>query len=144
MTTEFIDGGMDAFWSATLASATGLPRPPFSPAVKVSGAMLFTSGQTYPIVGEQNPLPPAEVSLADQTRACLVNLEAIVAEAGGTLRDVVAVTIHNTRMTEQSAVNAVYTEFFGDHRPARTHVEVTRLADPDLLIEITAVAALPS
>lgn len=144
MSVEFIDGGMDAYWSTTLAAATGLPRPPFSPAVKVSGTLLFISGQTYPIVGDQDPLPPAEVPLADQTRACLVNLEGIVSVAGGSLEDVVSVTIHSTRMAEQSVVNAVYTEFFGDHRPTRTHVEVVRLADPGLLIEITAVAALPS
>ncbi|GGD78935.1 RidA family protein [Microbacterium murale] len=141
MTIEFIDAGLDAYWSATLASATGLARPPFTPAVKVSGAMLFTSGQTYPVVGESDPRPPAEVSLADQTRACLLNLERIVIAAGGQRTDIVSLTIHNTMMSDQDVVNNVYTEFFGEHRPARTHVEVRRLADPDLLIEITAVAA---
>lgn len=142
MPVEFIDAGLDAYWSTTLASATGLPRPPFTPAVRVVGAMLFTSGQTYPVVGETDPPPPAEVSLADQTRACLLNLERIVVAAGGARTDIVSLTIHNTRMSDQDAVNAVYTKFFGDHRPARTHVEVRRLADPHLLIEITAVAAL--
>jgi 2-iminobutanoate/2-iminopropanoate deaminase len=102
----------------------------------------FTSGQTYPIVGDSGARPPAEASLAEQTRACLVNLETVVRAAGGQRDDIVSVTIYNTRMAEQDAVNAVYTEFFGAHRSARTHVEVSRLADPSLLIEIQAIAGV--
>jgi 2-iminobutanoate/2-iminopropanoate deaminase len=142
MTNEFISDGLDAHWPAALVETTGLSRPPFSPAVKVTGPLVFTSGQTYPVVGDADAPPAAEVSLADQTHACLVNLETIVAAAGGHREDIVSVTIYNTRMAEQGVVNAVYSEFFADHRPARTHVEVSRLADPALLIEIAAIAAL--
>jgi 2-iminobutanoate/2-iminopropanoate deaminase len=47
-------------------------------------------------------------------------------------------------MTRQSEVNRAYREYFGDHRPSRTHVGVTALAGPDLLVEIEVVAAVPA
>ncbi|GAA4178142.1 RidA family protein [Gryllotalpicola koreensis] len=103
MSTDFIDAGLDARWSDTLAS---------------------------------------EATLAEQTRACLANIDRIITAAGGQRTDIAAVTIYNTRLAEQDVVNAVCSEFFGEHRPARTHVEVSRLADPELLIEISAMAAL--
>jgi 2-iminobutanoate/2-iminopropanoate deaminase len=138
---DFIDGGLDAHWSSTLAESTGLARPPFSPAAKARGTLVFVSGQTYPVIGEEAG-PASEASMAEQTRACLANLDAVLAAAGASRTDVVKVTIFNTRMGEQSAVNAEYTAFFGAHRPARSHVEVSALADPALLVEIEAIAVI--
>jgi 2-iminobutanoate/2-iminopropanoate deaminase len=139
---EFIDGGLDAHWSATLAESTGLARPPFSPAATARGTLVFVSGQTYPVIGDAGAAPASESSMADQTRACLVNLDAVLAAAGASRTDVVKVTIFNTRMSEQAAVNAEYSAYFGDHRPTRSHVEVSALADPDLLVEIEAIAVI--
>ena len=139
---QHVDAGLDAYWGATLAEETGLARPPFSPAVVTSGRTVYVSGQTYPVIGSDAPADPATIGIGEQTRACLENLGAVVRAAGGTIEDIVKVTIFNTAMTEQGAVNEVYLAFFGDHRPARSHVEVSRLADPRLKIEIEAVAVL--
>lgn len=141
MTHEYIDAGLEAHWSTTLREATGLAGPPFAPVVRASGIMVYTSGQTYPVLNSESP-PPARVDIREQTRACLANIDHLVRAAGGRRRDIVNVTIYNTRMEQQAVVNDVYLEFFGDHRPTRTHVEVTRLADPDLLVEIAAIAVL--
>ncbi len=139
---EYIDAGLEAHWSGSLAEATGLAHPPFAPVVRTSGIAIYTSGQTYPIIGVSGQPPAADASLEEQTEACLVNIHNLVRAAGGTKDDIVKVTIYNTRMSDQAAVNAVYLRFFDDHRPTRTHVEVARLADPDLLIEIEATAVI--
>ncbi|CAN5328298.1 RidA family protein [soil metagenome] len=139
---EFIDAGLDAHWSSTLAEATGTAKAPFSAVVRTSGVTIYTAGQTFPVIGANDTRPAAEVSLREQTEACLINIDLLLTAAGATRSDVVKVTIFNTVMSEQPVVNEVYREFFGDHRPTRSHVEVTRLADPDLLIEIEAIAVV--
>ncbi|PPF90046.1 hypothetical protein C5B96_00450 [Subtercola sp. Z020] len=139
---EFLDAGLDAFWGETLAAATGSERPPFSAVVKAPGHAVYLSGQTYPVIGSTDAVAPALVDLREQTEACLQNLDRLITAAGGTRTDIVKVTIFNTDMSRQQVVNDAYAEFFGDHRPARSHVEVSRLADPDLLIEIEAIASL--
>lgn len=139
---EYIDAGLDAHWSTTLADVTGMPKPPFAPLVRASGTTIYLSGQTYPVIGSNTPVPAAEANLEEQTRACLENIDNLVRAGGGTRSDIVKVTIFNTRMDQQDVVNAVYTAFFNTHRPTRTHVEVSRLADPDLLIEIEAIAVV--
>ncbi|GAA4155442.1 RidA family protein [Leifsonia shinshuensis] len=139
---EYIDAGLEAHWSASLAEATGLARPPFAPVVKTSGTTVYLSGQTYPIIGVSGQKPAAEASLEEQTEACLANIHNLVRAVGGTKDDIVKVVIYNTRMSDQAAVNAAYLRFFDSHRPVRTHVEVSRLADPDLLIEIEATAVI--
>ncbi|MBT8159230.1 MULTISPECIES: RidA family protein [Arthrobacter] len=139
---EYIDAGLEAHWSGTLAEATGLPTPPFAPLVRTSGTTLYLSGQTFPVIGSGDQRPAVEVSLEEQTQACLTNIDNLVRAGGAHRNDIVKVTIYNTRMDQQSVVNSVYAQFFGDHRPTRTHVEVSRLADPDLLIEIEAIAVV--
>ncbi|RFA15043.1 hypothetical protein B7R22_07475 [Subtercola boreus] len=139
---EYLDAGLDAFWSETLAASTGTERPPFSAVVKTSGQAVYLSGQTYPVIGSTDAVAPALVGMREQTEACLQNLDRLITAAGGSRSDIVKVTIFNTRMSEQPVVNEVYREFFGEHRPVRSHVEVSRLADPDLLIEIEAIASL--
>jgi 2-iminobutanoate/2-iminopropanoate deaminase len=139
---DFPDAGLDAHWPPALVEATGLARPPFSPVVRASGETIYTSGQTYPILGSVEAKPARDATLEEQTLACLENVLTVVRAAGGDMTDIVKVTIYNLRMNEQRAVNEVYTRFFGDHRPTRTHVGVTVLADPDLLIEIEAIAVL--
>lgn len=62
--------------------------------------------------------------------------------AGGTVTDIVKVTIFNTDMDRQAAVNEVYRDFFGAHHPARSHIGVQRLADAGLKIEVEAVAVI--
>lgn len=141
---KYVDTGFNAHWSRTLVSETGVQEPPFSPVVRTSGITIYISGQTYPAIGSRNTTPAAEVNLKEQTRASLENIDLLVRAGGGTRTDIVKVTIYSTRMDQQDDVNDVYLDFFSTSRPTRTHVEVTRLADPNLLIEIEAIAVVES
>jgi reactive intermediate/imine deaminase len=77
-----------------------------------------------------------------QTRQVLENIAAVLGEAGGTLRDVVKVTMFVTDMNRANEAREVRLEYFRENAPASTGVEVSALAHPDLMIEIEAVAVL--
>lgn len=108
---------------------------PYTQAIQ-TGDMLFTSGQLG--------LDPKTGSLPDgiqaQTSQALANVNAILKEAGFTKENVVKTTVFLKDMTDFGAVNEIYADFFGDHKPARTCVEVTRLPKNGL-VEIEIVAA---
>jgi 2-iminobutanoate/2-iminopropanoate deaminase len=108
---------------------------PYSQAVKV-GNLLFVSGQ-IPI----DPVTNQRIdgTIEEVTRLVLNNLKNIVIDAGFSLYDIAKVTIFLMDMDNFVAVNRVYEDFFGDHRPARAVVEVSRLPK-DVLIEIECVA----
>lgn len=78
---------------------------------------------------------------AEQTKQVLQNLEAVLQEAGASKNQVVKTTIFIADMNEYSEVNKIYAEFFKDHKPARSTVEVSRLPK-DVLVEIEAIANL--
>lgn len=111
---------------------------PYSPAVQ-AGPFLFISGQLPALPSGELLQSPIE----DQTRLCLENIGRILAAAGGTLADLVKVTIYLTDMADFPAVNAAYGKFFPQDPPARACVEVRRLPK-DARIEIEAVAYLAS
>lgn len=110
---------------------------PYVQAIR-SGGLLFCSGQI--------PLDPStgeliEGDAAAQAERCLTSLEAVAAEAGGSLRNAVRCTIFLTDLGDFAAVNAVYERFVGDPAPARVTVQVAALpkgAD----VEIDAIVAL--
>lgn len=120
---------------------------PFMPAIVTNGGRhIWLSGATaFPLV-HKHPHDEDELrvpdGIADQTRACLKNLKIALEAAGGTVTDIVEVTIYNTDMDAQDAVNEAYMEFFGDHRPCRTHIGVDRLVGSQLKIEISAHAVI--
>lgn len=106
---------------------------PYSQAVKV-GNMLFTSGQ-IPL------LPNGELLTGDiqeQTHQVFKNLQAVLAEAGASLNDVVKATVFIKDMDQFGQINEVYAEYFGDHRPARSTVQVARLPK-DVGVEIDLI-----
>ena len=79
-----------------------------------------------------------------QTRKTLENLQAVLAEAGATMDDVVKVTVFVTNLSEHfAAIHEIRAEFFASDYPASTLVEVSRLVDPEMLIEIEAIAVTP-
>ena len=108
---------------------------PYSQAVQ-AGNLLFTSGQLG--------LDPATGNLPEgieaQTKFSLANVLAILEEAGCRKTDVIKTTVFLKNMADFAAVNALYAAFFGDHKPARSCVEVARLPK-DGLVEIEVVAA---
>jgi len=110
---------------------------PYAQAVKV-GNLLYTAGQI--------PLDPVTMKLVEgdigaQTARVLSNLEAILRGAGATLADVVKTTVFLADMKDFAAMNEVYAERFGAHRPARSTVQVAALP-AGARIEIEVVAAL--
>jgi 2-iminobutanoate/2-iminopropanoate deaminase len=71
----------------------------------------------------------------------LQNLELVLAARGLNRASIVKTTVFLKNMTDFPRMNAVYAEFFGAHRPARSTVEVSRLPK-DALVEIECVAEL--
>ncbi len=96
---------------------------PYSQAVAVDG-WLWVSGQipTDPNSGE---LVSGDIAAA--TRRVLENLKAVIEAAGGTLDQVVRVTIYLTDLGHFQTVNAVYGEYFIESPPARACIEVSGL-----------------
>ena len=115
------------------------PRPvgPYSQAVKV-GEWLFISGQ-IPI----NPTTGQVVrdNFRRASRQVLENIKAVVEAAGGTLENIVKVTVYMKDISRFSEFNEVYSEYFSKHKPARAVVEVSRLPK-DVELEAEAIAYL--
>lgn len=80
-----------------------------------------------------------------QTRQCLENIRAVLEIEGADLGDIVKVTVFVKHMADFAAIHEVRREYFsGDQLPASTMVEISRFTDEDALIEIEAVAAVPT
>lgn len=108
---------------------------PYCQAVQV-GDMIFTSGQLA--------IDPANGNLINDdiekaTRRSLENVKAILEEAGSSLEKVVKTTIFLDDMDNFAKVNEVYGEYFSDHKPARSCVQVARLPK-DAIVEIEVIA----
>ena len=108
---------------------------PYVQAIK-TGNMLFSSGQLG-LIPETGTLPEG---VKAQTRQSLANIQAILETAGFSKSDIVKTTVFIRDMNDFATVNAVYAEYFGDSKPARSCVEVSRLPKDGLVeIEFTAV-----
>ncbi|MEC8024506.1 MAG: RidA family protein [Myxococcota bacterium] len=110
---------------------------PYSQAI-VAGDMVYCSGQIA-IDPATNTLCAGDIT--EQTRMVLSNLSAVLKAAGSRPEQVVKATIYLKDMNDFNAVNAVYSEMFGTHRPARACVEVSRLPK-DVDVEIDAIATV--
>ncbi len=109
---------------------------PYSQGVK-KGNVIYTSGQ-LPIVPETGELLKGNIK--DVARQSLENVKAVLNEAGATLNDVVKVTVFVADMNNFAQINEVYAEYFTEHKPARSLVEVSRLPkDGDIEIEAIAI-----
>lgn len=110
---------------------------PYSQAIKISN-MVYTSGQLGmdPETGE---IAKGDIKL--ETKRALDNLVAILEQAGTSLDKVVKTTVFIKDMNEFAMINEVYGEYFSDHKPARSCVEVARLPK-DGNVEIEAIALL--
>ena len=78
-----------------------------------------------------------------QTRQVLVNIQNVLAHVGGRMSDIVKVTVFITDLSKLAEIHEVRSEFFDPPYPASTLVEVSKLVNPELLIEIEAVAVIP-
>lgn len=118
-------------------SSIGVPAAPYVPGTK-RGALVFTAGQVA-FDREGNVVGKGDVKA--QTRQTLLNLKTVLEEGGATLADVMKTTVYLVDIAHFTDMNEVYTEFFGHQKPARTTVEA-RLARPELLVEIEAIAVI--
>jgi 2-iminobutanoate/2-iminopropanoate deaminase len=121
-------------------TARGLPQPggPFSPATVAEGARILSlSGQ---IAQDKEGRLVGGESAEAQARQCLRNLGALLEAAGARREDVVRVTVFLTDVADRAAVARAREEFFGEHRPAATLVEVSALVAPEYRVEIEATA----
>ena len=121
--------------------ASGLPKPvgPYSPGM-VFDRLVFVSGQgaTDPATGQL-----AGLDITSQTEQVFKNIRTILEAAGTDLSHVLRCGVFIVDMRDFEAMNAVYARVFGDHRPARTTVQVAALPIPGLRVEIDAVAYQP-
>jgi enamine deaminase RidA (YjgF/YER057c/UK114 family) len=110
----------------------------YSRAVRIDGR-IWVSGTTSTdshggIVGKDDPYAQAKQAIA--------NIERALASAGAGLADVVRTRIFVTDIAHWQDIGRAHGEAFADIRPATTMVEVSRLIDPDLLVEIEADAVI--
>jgi enamine deaminase RidA (YjgF/YER057c/UK114 family) len=80
--------------------------------------------------------------MAEQTRQAIRNMQTVLEAAGGSLSDIVSIVVYTTDIRQFKEIVAARMEFFQDKLPTSTIVEVNHLADPGLLIEFQATAAL--
>lgn len=109
---------------------------PYSQAMIANG-MVFTSGQIA-------LTPAGEMVDGDVSAQCvqvLTNLKAVLEAAGSSLDKVIKTTIFLADMDDFAAVNAIYAEAFGNHKPARSTVAVKTLPK-NALVEIDAIALI--
>ncbi len=107
-------------------------------AVRV-GNLLFLAGATAKATEAEHG------GMAEQTEAVLRMIKHIVEAEGGTLNNVVKITNFVTDISEEAtqASQQVRRKYFGENLPASTRVQVRGLVDPNLVIEIEAIAVLP-
>ncbi len=118
-----------------------LPRPvgPYSPGIGFE-RLIFVSGQgaTDPATGIL-----AGSDTATQTAQCLKNLRTILVAGGSDLPQVLRCGVFLLDMADFAEMNGVYQRVFGDHRPARTTVQVAGLPSAGLRVEIDCIAYRP-
>ncbi len=83
-------------------------------------------------------------SLEQQTREVLAKIDSLLAEAGTDRSHLVAVTVLLPHISDFDALNAVYDAWIDPANPPARACYEARLADPDLRVEMTAIAALPA
>jgi 2-iminobutanoate/2-iminopropanoate deaminase len=119
------------------SSGAALPVGPYSQGIQ-AGGFIFVAGEKG-IDPKTNQIVPG--GIAAETRQTLENIRAILAEAGASFDDAVAVTVHMTDLGEFQAMNQVYAEYFRNAPPGRTTVQVAALpAGAHIEITLTAVA----
>ena len=114
-------------------------NPNLSLATKFGG-LVFVAGQT----GRHPKTWEVGKDIREQTRNTLERVKMILEAAGTSLDNVLTATTYLTRRDDLAAYNEEYDKYFPTNKPARTTVTVASLNTPELLIEITVAACIPS
>jgi len=127
----------DAFNAPGVAKPFGV----FSTAAwEGDGAALHIAGT---VSQDADGKPVAVGDVGGQTRQILVNIRTVLESVGGTLDDVVSITVYVTDLSGLKQIHEVRSQFFKPPFPASTLVQVSGLVKPEYLIEIAAVASIP-
>jgi 2-iminobutanoate/2-iminopropanoate deaminase len=114
----------------------------YTPAFRIRGGdLIVCSGMTSM---DENGETFAPNDAAAQTRQILTTLRKTLAGAGATLDDVISIRVFSTDMRNREAINAERLKFFREPLPASTHIQISRLVEEDRLLEIEALAVVPS
>jgi enamine deaminase RidA (YjgF/YER057c/UK114 family) len=114
--------------------------PAYSHAVKKTGTPVFISGQ---VAMDQAGKPLHAGDAGAQARAALQSLKRVVEACGGSMDDIVKITVFTTDLAYRPAIGAARGEFFREgEMPASTFLVVKSLAAPEWLVEIEAVAII--
>ena len=110
---------------------------PYAQAI-VAGGLVYTSGQI--------PLDPTSMEvvtggISEQAERVMISLAAVLAAAGSSLDRVIKTTCFVTDLADFAAFNDVYGRHFGQHKPARSTVQVAALPR-GVKVEVECVAAL--
>mgnify|MGYP001627290302 CR=1 FL=1 len=136
-------------FSLFLFSCTTMPRTfnnpsaaapigPYSHGVQCSGSLLFLSGQ----IALRSDGSFLDGNVEQQTAQIFENISSILQSQGATLNHVVKTTVFLTSMADFADMNIRYAAAFGEHRPARSTVEVSKLPK-DARVEIEVIACVP-
>jgi 2-iminobutanoate/2-iminopropanoate deaminase len=106
----------------------------------IFGNLVFVSGQA----GREPGTGALGADVTAQTEQVLKNIATILEAAGSSLQHVIRCGVFLVDIKEFPKMNEVYARAFGAHRPVRTTVEVSGLPGPGLLVEIDAIAYVPS
>ncbi|MBF0529588.1 MAG: deaminase [Deltaproteobacteria bacterium] len=108
---------------------------PYSHAIK-SGHTIYISGQVPfdPVTGNL-----VGATMTEQATQAMKNLASVLEAAGLTMSNLVKTTVYLVNWNDFASFNAVYSQFLGNHKPARACMEVSKIAK-DALLEIEAIA----
>jgi 2-iminobutanoate/2-iminopropanoate deaminase len=116
-------------------AGTGPTTTPLSPGIKANG-FIFVSGQTG-----RRPDGTLPEGMAAQAKQGLENMKAVLETAGSSMDKVVKCLVFVTDISKFGEMNDVYRTYFpSDRFPARSTVEVSSLANKDMLFEVEAIA----
>jgi 2-iminobutanoate/2-iminopropanoate deaminase len=128
---------LDAFNPASVWTPFG----PFSMAVlQGDGQIVHLKGQ---VALNRDGRIVGKGDMPAQTRQVLRNMAAVLASIGGEMRDVLSLTQYVTDIAAFISAGGVRREFFSEPFPVTSTVQVAALYDPDLLVEIAAIAEIP-
>lgn len=121
--------------------------PTLSPPTGYTHLVAVTGGRTIYVSGQVALDPSGNLVGADdfkaQTKQVFENMKAALAAAGATFDDVVKTNTYVTDLSDIQALREIRTDYYGKNAPASTLVQVLRLARPEFMIEMEAIALVP-
>jgi reactive intermediate/imine deaminase len=124
----------------TISTPEAKPVANYKMATRMEGGrLLYIAGQVARDA-EGNVLAPGDIRT--QARQVFQNVQRVLQAAGGDVTDLLKITTYITKIEDFPAVAEVRSQFFTGELPASTLIVVTRLAQPELLIEVEGMAAI--